>query len=463
LREKYGSAKLPANQAVQDWGLTYDELEPDYWRAEQMMGVCGKAGNLRGKLIEGGNIFEGPRSYEYPNPPHPMPYLPTLFRNAAIELGYHPYPVSTTTLSQAYRNPDGVIRAGCQYCGYCMLHGCMVGAKAQPSNTLLPLLEKRKNFDLRTGCWVRRVIHRDGKAEGVSYVNASGKEVLQPADVVVLASWTLNNVRLLQLSSIGEPYDPSSGKGTLGKNLTHQVAQATEVFFDKPLNGFMGSGGLGISIADFAGDPPDSEVSSGVFRGATIQAETGGRGPILSFGRIPAGEAKSNWGSGWKRAALDWYDKEGSVSSGIMHFPYRHNYLDLDPTYTDQFGDALLRLTLDWTEHERRQAAMLGKIQTSLGKAMGAKIGVAESIGSHYGVTKYQSTHVQGGAIMGDSPEHSVLNPWLQHWRMPNLWVVGGSSFPQNEATPTLTILALTYRAADAFVDRYLKRPGALA
>ena len=63
---------------------------------------------------------------------------------------------------------------------------------------------------------------------------------------------------------------------------------------------------------------------------------------------------------------------------------------------------------------------------------------------------------------MGDSPERSVVNPWLQHWRMPNLWVVGGSSFPQNEANPTLTIVAVAYRAADAFIDRYLKRPGAL-
>src|ERR1700692_3786604 len=53
LREKYGAGKLPENLAVQDWGVTYDELEPYYWRAEQMLGVCGKAGNLRGKQIEG--------------------------------------------------------------------------------------------------------------------------------------------------------------------------------------------------------------------------------------------------------------------------------------------------------------------------------------------------------------------------------------------------------------------------
>ena len=69
LTEKHGAARLPADLAVQDWGVKYDQLEPHYWYAEQMMGVSGKAGNLRGKLIDGGNIFESPRSHEYPTPP----------------------------------------------------------------------------------------------------------------------------------------------------------------------------------------------------------------------------------------------------------------------------------------------------------------------------------------------------------------------------------------------------------
>src|SRR5580700_240197 len=54
LRERFGASRLPEDLAVQDWGITYDDLEPYYWRAEQMMGVCGKAGNLRGTRIEGG-------------------------------------------------------------------------------------------------------------------------------------------------------------------------------------------------------------------------------------------------------------------------------------------------------------------------------------------------------------------------------------------------------------------------
>ena len=65
---------------------------------------------------------------------------------------------------------------------------------------------------------------------------------------------------------------------------------------------------------------------------------------------------------------------------------------------------------------------------------------------------------------MGQSPETSVVNPYLQHWDVSNLWVLGASAFPQNPSgNPTLTVLATTYRTADAFIARYLKSPGALA
>ena len=463
LREKRGG-KLPENVAVQDWGFTYQELEHDYWRAEQLIGVCGKAGNLDGKRVSGGNVFEGPRSHEYPVPPHKMTYSTSAFEKAVRNLGYHPYPIPTATLSQNYTNPDGVARAACAYCGYCTRYGCMIGAKAQPTNVLMPALAKHKNFELRTGCSVRRVLHRDGKAEGLSYIDASGQEIHQPANVVIVASWTLNNSRLLMLSKIGVSYDPSTGKGTLGRNLTHQVSQATRLFMDKPLNTFMGAGGLGIGISDFDGKE-GVDGFPGVMRGGNIRLMSSGEGAIASFGSVPPGETDSDWGAGFKKAALAWHDRATAITSEAEHLSYRGNYLDLDPTYTDKYGDPLTRITLNWSEHERAQGAMLSKIQAQVGKAMGARVAPPNSrLLERYTVTQYQSTHVNGGAIMGSSPDTSVLNPWLQHWQLPNLWVVGGSAFPQNgSGNPTLTILALAIRASDALVDKYLKHPGALA
>ena len=66
---RYGASLLAEECTSQDWGVTYDELEPHFDRCEVLYGICGKAGNLKGSIQEGGNPFEGPRSREYPNPP----------------------------------------------------------------------------------------------------------------------------------------------------------------------------------------------------------------------------------------------------------------------------------------------------------------------------------------------------------------------------------------------------------
>ena len=77
--------------------MTYDELEPYYDKFEKLCGISGKAGNLRGQKIEGGNIFEGPRQNEYPNPPLKMTASALMFEKAAKELGYHPFPQPSAT------------------------------------------------------------------------------------------------------------------------------------------------------------------------------------------------------------------------------------------------------------------------------------------------------------------------------------------------------------------------------
>jgi gluconate 2-dehydrogenase alpha chain len=290
---------------------------------------------------------------------------------------------------------------------------------------------------------------------------------------VVLSSWTLNNTKLLLLSTIGERYDPVSGKGTLGASLTHQVRAAGgagRILFNEPLNGFMGAGGQGTGLDDFNG-PNGLPEDGSILRGGTFSSGGGGGSPLASFGSIPPGAAPRTWGSQWKKAAIEWYDRIGSGGgySG-EHFAYRQNFIDLDPTYTDKWGDPLARITLDWTGHEQRQAQFAAKVLVRLTEAV-ARVAKAKVIGGgrgrgdgRYRVDSYNSTHVQGGAIMGASPETSVVNPYLQHWRMPNLFVIGASAFPQNTAMhPTVTAVALAQRTADALVDRYFRNPGALA
>ena len=55
----------------------------------------------------------------------------------------------------------------------------------------------------------------------------------------------------------------------------------------------------------------------------------------------------------------------------------------------------------------------------------------------NYDANRYQFTHIQGGTIMGSSPAHSVVNPYLQHWQVPNLFVLGASAFPQKLPGPS--------------------------
>jgi gluconate 2-dehydrogenase alpha chain len=185
--------------------------------------------------------------------------------------------------------------------------------------------------------------------------------------------------------------------------------------------------------------------------------------PIGNFGVLPR-SVKSKWGSEWKKAAIYYYDRTSAISFTGEHLAYKGNYMDLDPVYKDKLGDPLLRLTLDWRDNERKMAEFAATRALELARAMGAReIDSFSGLGP-YDSTRYQTTHVQGGTIMGAEPEHSVVNPYLQHWQLANLFVLGGSTFPQNSSmNPTPTILALTLRTADAIVNRYLKNPGPVA
>jgi len=347
--ERYGAARLPVNHSIQDWGITYAELEPFYSRAEHLLGISGKVGL---------DPFEGPHSTEYPTPPMKPGYFSALFSDAARSLGYHPAPMPSANLSTAYRNPDGIVRPACQYCGFCERFGCMVGAKAQPTNTLMPVIARQKGVTVRTGANVRRVLHKDGVATGVSYVDASGEVVVQPAGIVLLATWTLNNTRLLLLSKIGEPYDPRTGTGQVGRNFTHQaLSRGVMLYFDRPLNRFMGSGANSVVIRDFDADCFDHGPLNFI-RGAAIAAMGLGFRPIANFGVVPP-SVKATWGSEWKKAAIDAFDCTANLAISGEHLAYKTNYLDLDPSYRDSLGDPLLRLTMDWNDNERNRSPTL--------------------------------------------------------------------------------------------------------
>ena len=292
--ERYSKNFIPADMTIQDWGITYAELEPYYDRFEYTAGVSGKAGNLRGSVRAGGNPFEGPRAREYPLPPLKSSLACDLFETAAKENGYHPFPRPTANASRAYTNPDGSHLGACQYCGFCERYGCEANAKGSPHITVIPIAMRQPTFELRMHSWVTKVLREPGakRVTGVSYTNVlTGEEYEQPAGMVALCAYAINNVHLMLLSGIGEPYDPATQKGVIGKNYCYQTGAATTLFFEgRHFNPFISTGGLSIVADDYnvnvdfdrgphAGD--DHQVRTSGTRHASLRPSRLQRRPLL--------------------------------------------------------------------------------------------------------------------------------------------------------------------------------------
>ena len=460
--ERYGRKALSGSMTVQDWGVTYQELEPHYEQFEYLCGISGKAGNLKGVIQDGGNPFEGPRQREFPNPPMRMTYGPALFAEAARGLGYKPFPQPSANMSQAYTNPLGAQLGPCTYCGFCERFGCGNYSKAIPQTTIHPVLMRKPNFTLKTGCEVVKVnLDSSGKrAVSATYVDLQGREWEQPAELVILCAYGLHNVRLLLNSGIGRPYDPRTGAGVVGKNYAYQIMSSVDVFFDdKLMNPFIGAGALGMVVDEFNGDNFDHGKLDFIGGGYIYLLTTNGR-PIKTH---PVPEGTPNWGAKWKKAVADNYLKTVKIGTHGGITSHRDAYLDLDPTYRDIHGRPLLRMTFDFHDNELKMSRFLTTRAEEIARAMKPREIRSHPRGPHYDIEPYQTTHNTGGAIMGADPNSSVVNSYLQSWDVPNVFVMGACAFPQNPGyNPTATVAALAYRAAGAIKTRYMRNPGPL-
>jgi gluconate 2-dehydrogenase alpha chain len=465
LTERYGKNAIPAEMTIEDFPVSYDELEPYYDKFEKLCGVSGKAGNLRGKLIDGGNVFEGPRQNEYPNPPLARSMAGTIMDEASRSLGYHPFSAPSSNASEVYTNFEGQTLGACEYCGHCERFGCEANAKASPNVCILPGLLADPKFELRSYAQVKELVYDKAarKVRAVRYVDLrSGEEFEQQAGIVILGAYVFNNGLLMLTAGIGEPYDYKTGKGAVGKNYCYQVgAGNVTVFFDnKEINPFMAAGAHGVLIDDFNGDNFD-HGGLGFFGGAWIQAgPTNGR-PILTR-PVPPGTPR--WGSDWKKATAKWYNHAFSIGASGANYAHRENFLDLDPTYRDALGRPLIRLSYNFHDNDYKLADYVSGVLGRLAHAMNpTTMSTPAGIKGNYNVVPYQSTHNTGGTMTGTDPKTSVVNRYLQSWDADNLFVMGASVFPQNASyNPTGVVGALAYYAAEAITTQYLKSPGPL-
>ena len=463
ITERYGARSIPADMTIEDWPVTYDELEPHYDRFDKLCAVSGKAGNLRGQKIEGGNIFEGPRSEEYPCAPHKTSEGGLMVGEACKSLGYHPFPAPFGGASAPYTNIYGVTIGGCEYCGFCGRTACEANAKASTTTNIMPALRGDPKFELRTRAFVSKLIYDRAakRVTGVIYTDMkTGEEFEQPAGLVVLSAYVFGNTQLLIYSGISEPYDARTGRGLVGKNYCYQYeAQATAFFENKELNPYMGSPGGAMIWDDFNGENFDHS-GLGFFGGGYVRGGSGAAPPI--GGRdVPPGTP--SWGSKWKAETVKWYYHAAEFQTQGSVYANRANYMDIDPTYKDSLGRPLLRMTYNATENDHKQSAfLLTKVEAVI-KAMNPTVYEVRPRPKNFTIVPYQSTHNTGGTMMGTNPRNSVVNRYLQSWDAHNLFIMGASVFPQQHGyNPTGTVGALAYWAVDKIKSSYLNNPGPL-
>lgn len=443
--EKYGKDKIPKEMFLHDWGITYDEIEKYYDTFEKMAGTSGEE-----------DPVGVPRSSDFPTPPMKETPPITLFKEAAKKLGYHPFQIPSGNLSEMYENPDGQTINACQYCSYCMMYGCDFGAKSDPVVTVIPTAKETGNYELRTESYARRVIHKDGKATGVLYVDMrTGLEYEQPADIVVLGGYSLSNTKLMLLSEIGETYDPKTKKGVIGKSpagFTFTGGGATGFFEDKKFNLAMGAGALGGTFSDLDSDNLDTSDLDFI-GGGIVELRLRGEDPI-GYNEVPQGTPR--WGKEFKEKSIHYANRHLSVGYSPSTYGWSYNHMDLDPTYKDSFNDPLLRLTYQVPEHDRKVREFSNEKMKEVMEEMGADIVETDGeLSEEWGHT-HGFGEAAGGVIMGEDPKQSAVNNYSQVWEMDNLFVIGASCLPHKIPQQTATIGAFAYRAAEGMI-KYLE------
>src|SRR5436190_1599109 len=325
-KRRYGASRIPRGSTVEDWPFGYEELEPYYDRIEYEMGVSGQAGNIKGTIDQRGNVFEGPRARAYPMPPLRSTGFIDRMADAARGLGWHPFPGPASINSRPYQN-----RSACMYHGFCNKGGCHVDAKNGPHLTTIPRAQETGHLKVVTRAHVTSIdTDNSGRVTGVTYVT-DGEEFFQPAKVVLLASYTYENSRILLLSkSKAFPNGLSNNHGQVGRHyMSHGQTASVTALFPFNINAWYGLPAQGVAVDNFADDNFD-HGSADYIGGGNLWVMSDRR-PIAAagmgtFGRTPT------WGAEWKAFVMKNADRTNTSYLQKTTFPYEDNFLDLDPT-----------------------------------------------------------------------------------------------------------------------------------
>jgi choline dehydrogenase-like flavoprotein len=390
-----------------DWPFGYFDLEPYYDLNDAAMGVSGLAGDP---------------AYP-PKPPRSMPPLALgrLGLTAARgfdALDWHWWPVDAAINSVPHQG-----RAACNYCGPCQ-QGCVNRAKASVDVTYWPRA-LTKGVALRPHCVVQQVTIEAGRATGVVYRDAEGRELVQPASCVVVAANGIGTARLLLASGIDSP--------ALGRYLMFHPAAYARGMFREEMDGPVGPIGCAIYSHEFY----ETDDRRGFKRGVHLQV-TRENIPLMQALRLePA------WGPEAQRLLREEFRHSIPILVLAEDLPEAHNCVTLTG-HTEADGLPGVKLSYTLSEHSRR----------SLDFGLDRAEDVLRAAGAHRVVrvplAPLTGWHLLGTARMGGDPATSVTDARGRCHAVPNLLVTDGSLFPTVGAVnPASTIGALALKIAD--------------
>jgi choline dehydrogenase-like flavoprotein len=418
MKSTYGA---PANSSLEDWPITYQDLEPFYSKAEWEIGVSGKAG---------ADPFEPPRSKPYPMPPLPLGLEGSMLARAAARLKWHPFPIPMAINSIPYQG-----RPGCIACPHCVGFACEVNAKNATSVTVIPRAVATKLCDLRANAIAKKiVVDGRGKATGVEYFQ-SNQLYSQPCRAVVVSCSATESPRLLFNSAtklfprgLGNRYD------WVGRNLQgHAYAGAYGLFDHDTFDGL--GPGARIACCDFSHGLPDGLKGGGMMANEFIRL------PYL-FSRQALPPELPRWGAEHKQFVRKFYKRSVGLKSPVQEMPVMESRVELAPDLKDAWGIPTLRLSGQRHPHDLEVARfMAARCEEWLKEA-----GAIRTWQTHPGAGLSGGQHQAGTCRMGNDPKTSVVDKYCRIHDMDNVYVVDGSVHVNNGGfNPSLTIQAIAY------------------
>ncbi len=425
MRSTYG---CPEGSTLEDWPITYDDLEPYYEKAEWEIGVSGDAGR---------NPFAAPRGKPYPMPPFDYNLEGRLLDASAKQLGWHPFPIPMLRNSVPR---DG--RAACIHCRYCVGFACEVDAKCGTHNTVIPVALATGNCRVLTNAVAREVLTDDrGRASGVAYFDADGRLRTQPADLVVISASATESARLL-LNSRSRLFPRGLGNrhDWVGRNLQgHAYSGAWGLFEDETYDD-VGAGAT-VAICDFNHGNPG-------LRGGGLLANEFIRLPYQFSRMRPDGAPR--WGREHKAFQKRYFKRSVSVQGPVQEMPVFESRIELDPEVKDAWGIPVARIS----GHRHPADIEVGRFLAAKSEAWLKATGATETFTRLPGTGVSGGQHQAGTCRMGDDPKTSVVNRHCQVHDIDNLFVADGSVHVTNGGfNPALTIMAIGYWAS-AYIVR---------